>query len=129
MLIIDSSCLYEVLTFGERAESIRSQMANDPDHGAPHLIDVEVLGVIRRESLRGNLDPTASHLARRDLARWPGQRFDHRPLLERAWELRHNVRTADAMFVALAEILRAPLLTLDEPLSQVSGLRCEIELY
>jgi predicted nucleic acid-binding protein len=127
MLVVDASCLYEVLTGTAQAESIRRRLADDSDHAAPHVIDVEVMSVIRRDLLLGRLDPTAADQAIEDLRDWPGERFGHRSLLDRAWELRSNVRGWDAMYVALAEVLRATLLTTDGRLRKVKGLLCEIE--
>jgi predicted nucleic acid-binding protein len=49
-------------------------------------------------------------------------------LLERAYELRHNVGAYDAMYVALAEVLQCPLITSDVRLANAIGVRCEIEL-
>jgi len=128
MLVVDASCLYEVLADTPRAEPVRRKLSQDTDHVAPHLIDAEVLGIIRRHALSGLLDPTAARQAMEDLRDWPGERFSHRPLLERAWELRANVRTWDALYVALAEAFEATLLTLDERLVAAPGPRCIIEL-
>jgi predicted nucleic acid-binding protein len=44
----------------------------------------------------------------------------------RAWELRGNITTYDAWYVALAEALQAPLITSDERLQQVPGPRCSV---
>jgi len=128
MLVVDASCLYEVVAGTAGAEQIRRRLVADPDHVAPHVIDVEVLGVIRRDFLLGRLDGTAATQAVDDLRNWPGERFGHRPLLERAWDLRTNVRGWDAMYVALAEALQATLITTDERLARVPGLLCSVEL-
>jgi predicted nucleic acid-binding protein len=128
MLIVDASCLYEAVTFGPLAGKIQNRVAGDPDRAAPHVIDVEVLSIIRREYLRAALDRTAAHLAVQNLRDWPVERFGHRFLLERAWDLRDNLRGWDAFYVALAELVDATLLTLDGRLSRASGLRCAIEL-
>jgi len=128
MLIVDASCLYEVVADTVQAEQVRWRLASDPDHAAPHVIDAEVLGIIRRDHMLGRLDGTAARQAVEDLREWPGERFGHRALLERAWELRQTVRTWDAFYVALAEALDATLLTLDARLGRVKGLSCEVEV-
>ncbi|HEX5582622.1 type II toxin-antitoxin system VapC family toxin [Gaiella sp.] len=128
MLIVDASCLYEVLADTERSERVRERLAADPEQGAPHVVDVEVLGIVRRDRMLGRLDATAAHQAIEDLRDWPGERFGHRGLLERAWELRENVRSWDAVYVALAEALDATLLTLDARLGQAPGLVCPVEV-
>jgi predicted nucleic acid-binding protein len=92
------------------------------------VIDVEVMGVIRAQHLRGRLDGTAEGQAVADLRDWPGERFGHRWLLERAWQLRDSVRGWDAFHVALAEVFDATLLTLDARLARAHGPTCCIEV-
>lgn len=128
MLVVDASCLYAVVADTPDGERVRVQLTVDQDHAAPHVVDVEVLGIIRRDRMLGRLDPTAANQAVDDLRDWPGERYGHRPFLARAWEIRERVRSWDAMYVALAEALGATLLTLDERLARVSGLECAIEL-
>ena len=127
MLVVDASCLCEVLIGARGAEAIRRRLGDDDDQAAPHVVDVEVFGVIRREHLRGRLDRTAASQAVEDLAAWPGERFGHRLLLTRAWQLRDTVRGWDAMYVALAEALDAVLLTTDRRLAAATGPTCRIE--
>lgn len=128
MLIVDASCLYEVVASTSKARTIRDRMLLDPDWLAPHVLDAEVVSVIRRREREGVLDPSAAWQAVDELHDWPGQRIGHQPLLRRAWELRANVRMWDALYVALAEILRAPLVTLDERLATATGPRCTFEV-
>jgi len=78
--------------------------------------------------MRGRLDRTAASQAVEDLRDWPGERYGHRVLLARAWELRDRVRTWDALYIALAEALDGTLLTLDGRLGRVAGLECSVEV-
>lgn len=128
MLVVDASCLCEVLIGGLNAEAIRDRLGGDGDHAAPHILDVEVFGVLRREHRLGRLDRTEATQAVEDLEAWPGERFGHRLLLARAWELRDNVRGWDAMYVALAEALDAVLVTTDRRLGAARGPACTIEV-
>jgi predicted nucleic acid-binding protein len=128
MLVIDASCLFEVVVGTARSERIRQRMAQDEDHAAPHAIDVEVMNVVRDQYLRGRLDGTAARQAVTDLRDWPGERYGHRPLLDRAWELRESIRGWDAFYVALAEMMQATLLTLDRRLARAHGPTCAIEV-
>ncbi|MEA2973867.1 MAG: hypothetical protein QOG82_2325 [Actinomycetota bacterium] len=128
VLVVDASCLFEVLADTPASETIRHRLAADPDHAAPHIVDAEVLGVIRRHHLAGLLDTTAASQAVEDLQDWPGERYGHRGLLVRAWELRHTVRSWDALYVALAEALGATLLTTDARLAGASGPTCPIDV-
>jgi predicted nucleic acid-binding protein len=128
MLVVDASCLYEVVADGVHADRLRERLARDTDHAAPHVVEVEVLGIIRRDLMLGRLDATAAGQAVDDLRDRPGERFGHRLLLGRAWELRDRVRTWDGIYVALAEVLGATLLTLDARLGRVAGLGCPVEV-
>ena len=94
----------------------------------PSVIDVEVLSVIRRDHLLGRLDSTSAAQAVEDLRDWPGERFGHRPLLGRVWELRSSLRTWDAFYVALAEVLQATFVTSDSRLAGAPGPRCTIDV-
>ena len=128
MLVVDASCLYEVLADTARANDIRSRLASDTDHAAPSVVDVEVVSVIRRDYLLGRLDATAAGQAVEDLRDWPGELFGHQPLLGRVWELKGAVRAWDAFYVALAEVMQATLVTSDARLATAAGPRCEIEV-
>jgi len=95
---------------------------------APHLLDVEVTAALRRRVRLGQTRPTRAFEALADLADLAALRWDHAPLLGRAWELRENVTAYDGVYVALAEALDAVLVTSDVRLSRTPGLRCEVEV-
>ncbi len=126
MLVVDASVLFEVVADTPRSESLRTYLAADDDQLAPHLIDAEVLSVIQTKRRVGALDATAAGQAVTDLRTWPGERWPHQLLLDRAWELRNNVRSYDALYVALAEAMGATLVTLDERLARAPGLACRV---
>jgi len=128
MLVVDASCLYEVVADTARADDVRARLASDPEQVAPSVVDVEVISVIRRDQLLGRLDPTAAAQAVADLRDWPGERFRHQPLLDRVWELRATIRAWDGFYVALAEVLEATLVTSDARLAAAAGPRCRIEI-
>lgn len=128
MLVVDASCVFDLVADRPRGRPVRERLALDADPVAPHIIDVEVFGVIRREHMLGQLDRTEARQAVESLEAWSGERFAHRPFLTRAWELRDTVRGWDAMYVALAEALEAPLLTTDRRLAAARGPTCRIEL-
>ncbi|BBX49596.1 hypothetical protein GCM10009645_00290 [Mycolicibacterium poriferae] len=128
MLVVDASCLFEVVADTPRSRTIAERLASDTDHAAPEVIDVEVLGVIRAQYLRGALDETAAGQAVTDLRDWPGERFAHRWMLDRVWQLRASVRGWDAFYVTLAEAMDATLVTMDTRLARAPGPQCRIEV-
>ena len=93
-----------------------------------HVIDGDVMGAIRAQHRHGRLDGTAAALAIADLRDWPGERFGHRWLVDRAGQMRNSVRGWDAFYVALAEAFNATLLTLDARLARAHGPSCRIEV-
>ena len=94
---------------------------------APELLDVEVLSVLRRAVLRGELSDQRAVLALADLVDWSVDRIPHLPLLRVAWQHRNNVSAYDAIYVAAARIANATLLTTDGPLSRAPSLGITIE--
>jgi predicted nucleic acid-binding protein len=106
----------------------RARIGADPFLQAPHLVDIEVVSVLRRRAAAGDLDETRAERALQDLESLRITRYPHVRLASRAWELRHNVSPYDAAYVSLAEALRCVLLTWDRRLASAAGPRCEIEL-
>lgn len=123
MIVIDASVLASALgDDGHDGTTARARIAGE-DLAAPEIIDLEVLSVWRRTLT----DERRAALALADLDEMPLRRAPHLPLLSRCWELRHNLTPYDAAYVALAEVLEAPLLTADRRLARASGRRCEVE--
>jgi predicted nucleic acid-binding protein len=127
MLVVDASALVAYLTEGEHAEQVRVQLLQPGQVlWAPHLVDAEVGHVLRRETLAGELGVGAARAALEDLSDLPLRRVPHRGLLARAWALRQNLSFYDALYVALAERVRAVLLTLDGRIAGAPGVRAAI---
>ena len=122
MLVVDASCVYEVLTSGPRQSSVSDVLASDTDWAAPHCMEAEVFGTVRRNWLNGSLDEMTAALAVRDLAVWPGRLIGHGLLLPIAWRVRHSISAWDALYVALAQTLDCPLVTLDHRLARTADI-------
>jgi predicted nucleic acid-binding protein len=70
--------------------------------------------VLRRYASRGDISAARGAEALADLAALPLNRYPHDVLLTRIWELRENLTAYEGAYVALAEVLGAPLVTRDE---------------
>ena len=129
MIVVDASALLEVLLRTPSAQAVEGRLL-DPQETlhTPHLLDVEVAQVIRRYAANGEIDAERGGTALADLAAFPLHRYPHDLLLPRVWELRNNLTAYDAVYVALAEALDAPLLTRDRRLANAAGHRAMIEL-
>lgn len=95
---------------------------------APALVDLEVTSALRGALRAGRLADRRARQALADLDALPLVRAPHAPLLARVWELRDNLTPYDAVYVALAEALEAPLLTADARIGRAPGVRCPVEV-
>jgi predicted nucleic acid-binding protein len=128
VIVVDASVLaVAVADDGQDGDHARAQLRGE-HLAAPELLDLEVASVLRRQMRAGLIDARRASLALADLAAMPLQRAPHRPLLARCWELRDNLTIYDAVYVALAEALKASLLTGDKRLAGATGPRCHIEV-
>jgi predicted nucleic acid-binding protein len=129
VIVVDASVLLELLLQTQAAARVERWLF-DPQHTlhAPHLIDVEVAQVVRRYVAIGDIDHARGRAAVMDLADLRLSRYPHDFLLPRVWELRSNLTAYDAVYVALAEVLDAPLLTRDRRIATAAGHRVRIEL-
>jgi predicted nucleic acid-binding protein len=128
VLVVDASVLAVALADdGPDGDAARARLRGET-LAAPELVDLEVASVLRRQNRAGMLDDRRAELAIIDLGALPMVRASHLALLRRCWELRENVTTYDAAYVALAEALDATLLTGDRRLAHAAGPTCTIEL-
>lgn len=86
------------------------------DVDAPHLLDIEVLSVLRGLVLGGKLGLEEANEARAEFFAFTIQRHDTAPLADRIWDLRQQFTTYDASYLAVAEALQAPFFTCDAKL-------------
>jgi predicted nucleic acid-binding protein len=129
VLVVDTSAILEALAGRDPAPGLVERLADDGDLHAPHLIDIEMLHALRGMSLRAEITEERAADARSDFADTALVRYPHGPLSDRIWALRHNLSAYDAAFVALAEILAAPLITCDARVASSSGHDAQVELF
>jgi predicted nucleic acid-binding protein len=118
LIVVDASVIVEVLLKlpAESRVSGRIFAPGETLH-APHLLDVEVTQVVRRFERLGAITADRGAQALAVLADLPLKRYPHLVHLPRIWELRHNLTVYDAVYLALAEALDAPLVTRDRALA------------
>ena len=93
---------------------------------APELALPEATNSLRRLELAGEISRFEANSAYQDLLGLNIRLYSFRPFAERVWDLRGNLTSYDAWYVALAEALDCPLLTLDRRLSRAVGPVCDI---
>ena len=128
MIVVDASALLEFLLQTALGTRVEARLLRDEgEFHAPHLIDVEVTQGLRRLVRAGEISAERAAQAIEDLLDLDLHRHAHLDLLTRAWKLRENVTSYDAMYVALAEALDATVVTCDVPLAKAPGHRAHIE--
>jgi predicted nucleic acid-binding protein len=115
--VIDSAAVVDFLLGVGAAGAVRRLIAREGELAAPDVLVFEVLAVLRRQVLRGDLTGARAAGALDDLGALPVELFPSLPLRGRAWSLRRNLTAADALFAALAEQLEEPLATTDAGLA------------
>jgi predicted nucleic acid-binding protein len=122
LIVIDASAVIDQLIGGEAAASVERYTAGAEELHAPHVVDLEVLQVLRRTRR-----PREMVIDFLDL---PIERYPHTLLVPRIWELRHNFTAFDATYVALAEALEedVPLLTSDKRLAKAVRKHTDVEV-
>ena len=114
MIVLDASAALEVLLGTPAAEPIAHRIFDSAESlHVPHVFDVEVLQIVRLYHRMGEIDAERGREAVEDLEDLAAERYPHMPLLPRIWELRENATAYDAAYLALADLLDAPLVTCD----------------
>lgn len=96
----------------------RKLVDHEFDVHVPHLAIIETVSVLRGLVRAAKITEFRAEGALQDLVQLPVVRHPHEPLLERIWQLRANLTAYDAAYIALAERLRATLLTCDARLAR-----------
>ena len=126
---MDASAVVEYLTGASGGGAIAERLFDHEfDVHIPHLCIVETASVLRGLVRGAKLSDERAENALFDLMSMPAVRHSHEPYLARSWELRHNLSSYDAIYVALAEALGATLVTCDQRLARTSLTPVAIEV-
>jgi predicted nucleic acid-binding protein len=129
VIVVGASAILEVVLNTRAGAAVAERLfAPGETLHAPHLVDLEVAQVLRQYALAGELDSRRGLEGLEDLGDLPLTRYPHDLLLPRVWELRRNVTTYAAAYLAVAEALSAPLVTRDAALASAKVHRARVEL-
>jgi predicted nucleic acid-binding protein len=129
VIVLDASAIVELIVEPRAATgALRARLQADPDIHVPHLVDAEVTNAPRHQLLARQLDILRARRAIRRLTVMRLVRWQQTPLLGRALALRHQLTAYDAIYVAMAEVTGATLLTRDARLGRVAGHRARVEV-
>lgn len=129
MIVVDASVLANALADdGADGAIARSRLIDAVPIAAPDLIDVETVAVLRKRWIAGDLTDERFSDAIEDLEDLDLTRYPALPLMRRAFELRSNVTSYDATYVALAERIGCTLITADQRLAKAPTITCPVEV-
>lgn len=124
--VVDSSVLVASLVDEESSGHWARTFISTCQMVAPEHVLVEVCNVLRRLEQAGSISRDKATSEFRTLMLLDLELYRFAPLARRIWELRANLTSHDAWYVALAERLHCPLFTLDMRLGRAPGPLCEI---
>jgi predicted nucleic acid-binding protein len=125
-IVCDASALVALLLDNGSDGQWVTEAITGSDFAAPNLVEFESANIIRRHELAGLVSADQAAQAHADLLDLTIEQWPYELLAARAWELRHNLSSYDASYVALAELIGAVLVTLDERIGGAPGLRCTV---
>ncbi len=128
MTVIDTSGVVDFLLGSGVAAEVEVFLNAETELAAPDVLIFEVLAVLRREALGSRIAASRAAAAVSDLGDMGIELFPALALRERAWQLRHNLTAADALFVALAEELGEPLATKDSALATAASEHGDVQV-
>lgn len=129
MIVLDASAVIEWLLQSPVGARIDKRILSSRESlHAPHLLDIEVAQVLRRFVRENVITQQRGREALEDLGDLRLNRYPHDFLIPRVWELRATLTAYDAVYVALAELLDAPLLTCDGKIASASGHSAKVEV-
>ncbi len=124
-VVVDASLLVAALVdSGPEGVWAEEVVAAGPLY-APELVNVEATNILRRLERAKQITTAAANAAYEDLLQLDLELFPFHPFAQRIWELRYNVTSYDAWYVALAESIALPVATLDKKLARTKGVACE----
>lgn len=127
-VVVDSSVLVALTSDAGPVGRWAENLLASESLVTPHLALVEATNVLRRLELAGKLERLEAASAAADLLAIDIRLLPFAPFAARVWELRANITSYDALYVAIAEQFDMPLATLDRKLADSSGARCRFLL-
>ncbi|MCY3506071.1 MAG: type II toxin-antitoxin system VapC family toxin [Chloroflexi bacterium] len=123
-LVVDASALIAAIAEQDAVGLWAEEALEGERLAGPALLLAEGSNILRRLEHRGDLSRTDATDAHRSLMRNRVSLLPFPPFADRVWELRENLTSYDAWYVAIAEALDCPLVTLDLRLSRAPGPTC-----
>jgi len=120
VIVADASAIAELLLARPQARGIRAALSPHPELHVPEHFHVELLSVLRRYAIRGELSGRRAAEALAALADLRAITYPVIDLAEVIWDMRAQLTAYDAAYLALARRLDVGVITLDTGLAKAA---------
>ncbi len=127
MIVLDASAALKMILHHEGSDALAARVVGEDIH-APALIEVEVVSGLRRLLRQRRIAEDRAMIGLEWFLDLAIEVHSGVELARRIFGLRHSLSAYDAAYVAVAELIGAPLLTADGRLSRAHGHRARVEL-
>jgi predicted nucleic acid-binding protein len=121
VIVADASAIAELLLARPAAAEVRVALSGHPELHVPEHFHVELLSVLRRYAIRGELSPRRAAEALAALADLRAVRYPVMELADVIWDLHSELTAYDAAYLALARRLDVKLVTFDKGLARAAA--------
>ncbi|MGH8876171.1 MAG: type II toxin-antitoxin system VapC family toxin [Stackebrandtia sp.] len=130
MTVVDASIVVRLLSARKEDDLLRQRFAgsNRIWHAPAHL-DIAVYSAVVGLLKGSKVDEDRAHRMIRQFRELRITRHQVEPLGDRLVKLRHNFTAYDAAYIALAEVLRQPLLTCDAKFARAPSNNHAVEVH
>ena len=118
MIVLDASAAVELLLGSSAGRQVAGSIGDCSSVHYPELMPVEAISALRRLVARDVVGYDRARDAVQDLGDLSGHSHRHDLVLEQAFALSSRFSVYDAIYVALADVLDATLLTADGRLAR-----------
>lgn len=125
-VVCDASAVVAVLLDAGPDGRWATRALTGTDLAAPGLVTFEAANIIRRQERAELISADQAAQAHTDVLDLAIEQWPYQLVADRAWQLRDNLTSYDASYVALAELLGVTLVTLDRGIARAPGLRCAV---
>ena len=127
-VVVDASTVIAVVSGDDPRGSAATARIVGANLIAPTILPYEVTNVVRRRWAGGVISLDDATTAMQGFAELNVEYFQWAMLADRVWQLRGSLSSYDASYIALAEIMRCPLMTADAKLAAMAPATCQVEL-
>lgn len=128
MIVLDASAALKMILRHEGSDALAARVIGQDIH-APALVEVDIVSGLGRLQRQRRIAEDRAMIGLEWFLNLGVEQHHGPELTRRIFALRHSLSAYDAAYVAVAELIEAPLVTADGKLSRAHGHRARVELF